>query len=406
MTLSILHVAYSCIPGVYHGGISKIVYELSQAQAALGHHVTIFTTNYNYPEKVDVPLQQPVVSDGVTLWYFPAHHPRWMRSPALRAALLSPEVAFDVVHSHNTWLALNKYAAEAAQRHRARLFYHTHGALDPVVVNRGWRMQMRKRLYLALLEKKNYARADVLFANTGQEEEQIRYFGIQTPVRVVPNGISFCPPENIEAVTAEFCRRHSIAEHQPVILFIGRIVPKKGVHLLIEALAAVRRHYPEAVLVVVGDRRQDSSYTAHLDELAVSHGVAEAIRWPGFLNDQEKLGAYAAATLFAHPSESEGMSMSILEAMAAGLPVVVSKQAYMGKAAQAEALVECDRTVAAVQSSIEWLLADGARRAMLGRNARAYVQQHHSWRHAAELTIDSYLGAIEQRKATYQHVNQ
>lgn len=388
--MNIIHVVYSCVPGVYRGGIPKIVHELARAQADRSHQVAIYATNCNGPELVPVSLDRPQMSGAVSLHYFRVQFRRWMSSSSMRAALLRSDLLVDVIHGHNTWLALNRYAADAAQRRGAGLYYHVHGALDPLVVNQGWLKRLRKRAYLALIEKRNYARSQALFANTAEEATQLRHFGVRPPVCIVPNGVSLRRQEEYQGMAGSFRQGHGIAENQPVILFVGRIVPKKGLHLLIPALAKMHRSRPETVLVIVGDRRQDPAYTAALDLVASRANVSGAIRWAGFLDEEGKLGALGAASIFAHPSESEGMAMSVLEAMAAGLPVVVSREAYMGLAAEAGAVMEVERTIEALQAGLGSLLADRGRSAAMGSRARNYVDRHHSWRNVADMTLACY----------------
>src|SRR5689334_14996511 len=126
--MKILHIVYSCIPGNFRGGIPKIVYELSQAQVQLGHEVTIYTTEFNSSVRVQVPFDAPIKSEGIYIQYFPVTNPRWMQSPNMRRTLLDSAKQYDVIHSHNTFLALNRYVAEAHRDSGIPIFYHTHGA--------------------------------------------------------------------------------------------------------------------------------------------------------------------------------------------------------------------------------------------------------------------------------------
>jgi glycosyltransferase involved in cell wall biosynthesis len=333
MNLKILQIVYSCIPGNYRGGISKIVYELSQAQAQLGHAVTIYTTNYNSSILAQVPLETPIKHENINIHYFPVTFRKWMWSSEMQRVLDTSAADYDIIHGHNTFLALNRYVAEAGRKYKIPIFYHTHGALDPIVINQGMAKRIRKLLYIHLIEKANYRFAAGLFANTIYEVRQIRDQGIETPVYIAPNGVSIKSIEAYHTYAENFRRNHKIDVDQPCILFIGRIVPKKGIHLLLRAFEKLHDQFPIVLLVIGGDRKQDLSYVADLDKFIIERSLEKNVVWTGFLDEEAKIGAFGAASIFSHVSKSEGMAMSILEAMGAGLPVIVSSECYMSKAA-------------------------------------------------------------------------
>jgi glycosyltransferase involved in cell wall biosynthesis len=398
----ILHLVYSCVPGEFRGGVPKVVYDLARAQVGLGHLVTIYTTDINGTQRTAVPAGSETRSPGVLIHYYRADERRWFWSTDLRRALLASAPRHDVIHSHNTFLALNRYAAEAHGKWGAPLFYHVHGALDPLVVRRGWLKRLRKLAYIELVERANLNAADTIFALTSSEVEQIRTYGVTAPISVAPNGIGPTessafpteePPDPTGAAQA-FRERFEIQSDQPVILYLGRIVPKKGVHVLLRAFGELHRRQPRTMLVLAGSRQGQPDYTRHLDRIIAEHGFHEAVRWTGFLNEAEKGGAWAAATLFSHVSESEGMAVSVLEAMAAGLPVIVSRQCYMSEAAAAGAVVESDADAGQLCSAMESLLADEPLRCRLGDRARDYVRRCHSWPQIAQQIVQVYERAL------------
>jgi glycosyltransferase involved in cell wall biosynthesis len=398
----ILHVVYSCIPGEFRGGVPKVVYDLARAQVGLGHEVTIYTTNVNGAQPAAVPAGFETISHGVLIRYYKADERRWFRSTDLRKAVLASAPDHDVIHSHNTFLALNRYAAEAHGRWGTPLFYHVHGALDPLVVRRGWLKRLRKLAYIALVERANLSAADSIFALTSSEADQIRTYGVTAPISVAPNGIGpvvsgLSPaeePSDPGGAAQAFRERFGIRADQPVILYLGRIVPKKSVHVLLQAFGELHREHPAAVLVLAGNRQAQPDYTRRLDRIIAEHGLQEAVRWTGFLNEAEKGGAWAAAALFSHVSESEGMAVSVLEAMAAGLPVIVSRECYMSEAAADGSLIEIEGDAGQLRSTMESLLADAPLRRRLGEGARDYVRQNHAWPRIAQRIVQVYGGAL------------
>ncbi len=389
--MRILQLVYSCVPGNYRGGIPKIVFEISRHQAQLGHEVHICATNYNSSVPVDVPLDRVEHHEGVCLHYFNATSARRMRAASLQQYLMSNAASFDVLHSHNIFLPLNRYAAEAKRRTGVCLFNHTHGALDPVVVNQGYFKSLKKRVYIGCVERANLNASDAVIANTEHEEAQIRSHGVTAPIEIVPNGVlpPAIEPDSVERFRAQL----NIPPDALVIAFIGRIVPKKGLHLLLRAFAQVAKSKADAVLVIAGDREQFPGYVNQLDQIVSEAGMQERVHWTGFLDESRKAGLLACAHVFFHVSESEGMAMSILEAMSAGVPTLVSTQCYMSSAAKHHALIELAATADDIEKALLHVFENESYRREIGRNAARFIKQHHRWDAVAETLLRLYAKA-------------
>jgi glycosyltransferase involved in cell wall biosynthesis len=379
---------YSCIPGNFRGGISKIVFELSAAQVALGHHVQIVTTDRNSYQSAKVPSNATV--SGVDIAYFPVTWSSWMRSPKMRKALLGADT--HAIHSHNTFLAPNCYASEAARHLSVPVFYHTHGALDPVLFRKGTIQGCKKQLYLKLVEKLNYAQAAMLFANSVSEVEQIRHWGIGQPVTILPNGID-CNRLSMGDKNS-WRIANGISPDAIVLLFVGRIVPKKGLHLLLEALPSIQTGPAPVHVLIAGDPNQDVSYISTLKRIVDSCGMEKSVHWLGFLDEASKPNVYASSDIFCHPSESEGMAMSVLEACGAGIPTIVTNSCNMSDAAIAGAVMQCSYDVFSLTQCIRSLVESAERRKVLSDTALKHMQSHHSWASIAQTTIDCYTTAI------------
>jgi glycosyltransferase involved in cell wall biosynthesis len=284
---------------------------------------------------------------------------------------------FDVVHAHNTFLPLNWLAATVAGR-GCRVFFHAHGALDPLLLS-GWgRKSLKKRLYVALVERRNFNAARGVIGLTESECAQIVQTRTRAAIFELGNGISIRPGVR-DSAAAAFRLRHHVPHGAPVFLFVGRITPKKGLHFLLEAMPAVLARHPDVVLVIGGNRSEESGYTRELDGAIRAAGFGERVRWVGFLDEAGKDEALAAAALFVHPSFSEGMAMAILEAMAAGVPTVVTPGCYMDAAVAAGALCETRQSPAEIAAALIALLDDPAGTKRLGRAGENYVREHHAW---------------------------
>ncbi len=157
------------------------------------------------------------------------------------------------------------------------------------------------------------------------------------------------------------------------MLFLSRVDPKKGLELLLPALASV----PHATLVIAGSG--DEGYVASLKRLARELHIEERIVWAGYLEGNDKLAALAAADLFVLPSYSENFGIAVVEALAAGLPVLITDQvAIHREVAQAGAgrVVPCDSD--ALAGALAALLDDAGARQAMGARGRALAAERFS----------------------------
>jgi glycosyltransferase involved in cell wall biosynthesis len=376
----IRHVVYECVPGAYAGGVQKMVFELASAQRRRGAEVEIWA-----PDAVRAGSYE--FFDGLPIRYFyPDPLFGLARSFRLGAALRRLP-AGTIVHAHNTFNPLNLQVGRAARHAGLRAFYHPHGALDPALfAGHGWKA-LKKRLYIRAFSRPNLNAARGVFALTPLERNQLVSLGVTSPVHVVPNGIQpvrVAPAEAGQALR----RKHGIGPATPVILFVGRITEKKRIEDIILALSLLGAEAPH--LFIAGSPNVEADYAARLFQCVRACGHAARVHWLGFLDEAAKAEAYAAADVFVHASESEGMALAILEAMDAGLPVVATRGCYMSNAASAEALVQCDQGPEALAQALRPLITDRGRARTQGLVGRTYVRRAHDWETIAATTLRIY----------------
>lgn len=384
LNMRILHVVYSLVPGVFRGGISKAVFELAEAQALAGHQVVIFTTDMLGGERVSVS-DEPLRGGLKIRWFRGSRFGRF-RSPQMFEALKDESDSFDVVHSHCNFLQFNIYVRKAFAG-KVPILFQPHGSLDPVILSSNWFKAIKKRVYIRFVEGKNIKAAAALVAITESEASQISLLGFGCPVVVIPNGINLV--ESNQSAAAAFRTRFDV-RHQKLVVFVGRIHWKKGIERLLRAFAEFSRSAPEFGLVVCGDVNQYGDYGPSMVRLCDDLGIAQHTYWTGFLGEKEKVGVLSAATVFSHVSESEGMAMSILEAMSVGLPVIVSDGCYMGAAARAGVIREIPATIEALISSLRELKKKPAEWDDMGKMAKKYVEAHHSWEKIGAHAVEIY----------------
>jgi len=298
-------------PAVRYGGPIRSVHGLAAASAALGHDVHVYTTNVDGPGVSNVPEGAPLDRDGVKVWYFPSRTvKRIYRSAAMNRALHATVASFDVVHIHYIWVWTTVAAAAAARKHDVPYVLAPRGMLVADLIRR--KSMLAKRLWLTLFGRRDVERAAAIHVTSTAEAENLRALGFTLPrISLIENGIE---------APAEACAADETASDAPYILFLGRISWKKGLDRLLRALTSV----DTADLIIAG--YDENGYSAELKQLARKLGVEDRVQFVGPAENEAKWRLLRGARCFVLSSYNENFGMAVLEAMAAGCPVVVSEE--------------------------------------------------------------------------------
>lgn len=362
--MKILHVVPTYLPARRYGGPIVAVHGLAKALVARGHEVDVFTTNVDGDGSLDVPVATPMDLEGVRVHYFPSTLPRLYWSPAMKTAL-GNTARYDVVHSHAVYLFPGLAAGRAAHRAGVPFVISPRGMLVPELIRR--RNAIVKRLWLALFERRNFARAAAIHFTSQLEWDEAVRTGLPLPSPfVVPNGIDLIP-------------RPNVPRDEKTLVFLGRINWKKGLDRVIAALQTI-----DARLIVAGN--DEEGLTPRLRELAERHGVAHRVEFPGPVYGDAKDALLARATLFVLASTSENFGNAVVEAMMMETPVVLSKDVGL-----ADDVIRTNAGTVGLET-IPALLSDPARRAEMGRNGRRLVEERFTWPRVAEQMEEAYAG--------------
>lgn len=225
----------------------------------------------------------------------------------------------------------------------------------------------------------------VIADSRNTKDDLVELFGIdEKRVNVVHLGISESFRRMEAAQIREFRRKHNL--EAPYLLFVGNVKPHKNVATLLKAFSRVRPQHPDLRLVFVGGRcLQDQG----LADLARDLGIAESVRDLGRISDAEVLGTYNAAEMLLLPSFYEGFGFPILEAMACGVPTVVSSGGSIPEVA-GDASMICDpHEPDSFAGAIETLLTDTRRRADLISLGQDRTKRF-TWRETGKQTLKVY----------------
>jgi glycosyltransferase involved in cell wall biosynthesis len=183
------------------------------------------------------------------------------------------------------------------------------------------------------------------------------------------------PTGDAKAQRELFLKRFPECRGKRLILFLGRIHEKKGCDLLIRAFASVARSQPDLQLIMAGPEQQDSP---QWHALATQLGVSDRVVWTGMLTGDLKWGALRAAEVFALPSHQENFGIAVVEALACGLPVLISREVNIWReiVASGAGLAEPDTVEGAERSLQDWLKKTPAEREQIRAAAeRCFVER-------------------------------
>lgn len=303
---------------------------------------------------------------------------------------------FDMIHIHEIWHYAGYVAFRAAKKRNIPCVVTIHGELSE------WSLQhkaWKKFIYRKAILDGMLRNADALHAITLPEKDRIASLGYHTPVTVAPNGIDPTPYDNLPD-PSEFLDRFPILKGKRVILFLGRLNPKKGLDILARSFPTLKIRFPDAVLLISGP---DEEGTRRMTEsILESQGNLDRAVFTGMLTGTEKLAALSCADIFVLPSYSEGFSIAILEAMAARLPVVITNNCDFPEVAKHEAGIVVKAKEVEVAQALGELVSDADLRFYMGERGRKLVTERYTWRAAASTIAHLYrsLAISERAKAS------
>ncbi len=312
-------------PAYIYGGPAHSIPALFEAMARAGASVTVFTTNANGPNRVlDVPKDEVVIVDGVDVVYFPVSklasriYPFY--SPNLSEGCKSNIHDFNLVYIAGSWTYPVRAGAASSYRHNIPYVISPRGSFM------NWSMgekSIKKHLYLELIERKWINHAATIHVTSRLEEHQLQQWGFHPQVVRIPNGINISPYEK-PLERGLLRKKLGISNDEKVTLFVGRLHKEKRLDLIISAFSKIVKLRNDFHLIIVG-KDQDGSGMAAQD-LVAKLGLSNQVHFVGFLTGSDLAQAYADADLLVLMSHRENFGMVAIEAMAHGLPVLLTKE--------------------------------------------------------------------------------
>jgi glycosyltransferase involved in cell wall biosynthesis len=381
---AVLHVTPYFAPAFIYGGPPRSVLGLCEALAAQHVPVHVITTSANGTSDLSSEKRAGPWPPGMAVTYLDRTFPSGrFNARGLNDTLDRLLPTASLVHVHGCWHMLSWRVTRICRARTMPYVVSPRGMLSP------WSFShhaVGKRLAYPALERHVLARAAGVHATSEGEANELRALIPNLPLTVIPNGVDRPrpTPEHVRAFREAF----QIPARAPVVLYAGRLHVKKGLEVLLGAFERVGQTYPQARLVLAG--AIDRDYEQAIRRLVAAHPFADRIIVTGLLERQQLNAAYGAAAVFAFPSRSENFGITVAEAMAAGLPVVVSRDTPWPELEAIGAGRFVEPSPAAFADAIEAVLASPAQGAVMGARGAAFAAARFDWPAIGAAMLEAY----------------
>ncbi len=303
----------------------------------------------------------------------------------------------DIVHLHTMWSTLNAIAASVCRRLDKPYVISPHGMLDPYSLGI---KSLKKRVYLKMVESCTIrGAAGVLFTADEERDLAVSQIGHVPHPGVVGLGADM-PKASDEMLQVRFQSTHPELADKKLIVFLGRLHPKKRPDVVIRAMRGVRAKIPDVALLVVGDGQRD--YVDGLKQLSESLGLRECVYFLGLLTGEEKWAVLASSRVFALPSLQENFAIAVAEALQLRVPVLITDKINIWRE-----IVEADAGMLLREAFLEddlanhavALLSDPHNCSDMGRKARALAFRAYTWPASAQKLSVYYDAILEMHRA-------
>ena len=376
------------------GGPPVVVAGHAAAMASRGHDITIVTLTLAGQKEETVAAWPQLEHQRIKLLQFDRDSPAAIgSSKSLNKFLTHCDEKFDIAHIHGVWEQCLASVGKFAKRNSIPYVIAPHGMLDHYSMARSRTKKWIARYVFGTQAMLRNAAA----AQFGTEDESAEAASLNHPWKpfIIRNGVPeeiFTQPKTSLDVISLFPQ---LAGADPLFVFYSRMHHKKGIDILLEAISRTAGEFPRAKYLIAA-LAQDQQYENTIRDRASKEDVAKSVVVTTELTGSRGAGILQLADVFVLPSRQEGFSMAILEAMANGLPLLISDMCHMQFVTDIKAGfvsdISVDQFSAALRQMLE-LSKDG--RKQLGQNGRQWIQQNCTWKSIAQQLEEMYVSLIE-----------
>ncbi len=366
-SLRLLHVIHDLAPS--SGGPQENLLQLAQGYREVGVEVEVLSLDApDAPYLGRYPFRVHALGPVSSSFGYSRKASSWLRYNITR---------YDAVLVDGLWFYLGIAVRARALASNTPYLVFPHGMLDPWFRRRYPLKHVKKQLFWWLSQYRVLRDADsVIFTTETEQKLAPESF---SPHRwrsvVIPLGTSR-PAGSVAVQRAAFFQLFPALKQRRFLLFLSRIHEKKGCDLLLRAFCQIAAHYPDLDLVLAGPDRD--GLRPALEAIAWEQGCSSRVHWPGMLEDDAKWGAFYAAEAFILPSHQENFGIAIAEAIACGLPVLISNKINIWNYVTEDqtGFVEDDTEAGTLRLLERWLaLGPGERQAMVARTTASFEKR-------------------------------
>jgi len=375
IVMKVLHV----IPSVslMRGGPSQAILAMVKSLRAHNIGAEIATTDDDGSSVLNVPLKQRTVYKQVPVWFFHRFSPclkpvrEFAFSASMTGWLWKHVRDFDLLHVHSFFSYPSAMAMRIARKKHVPYIIRPAGSLEKYSLKQ---KSLKKMIFLSTIGRSDIDQSQAMHFTSDQEALEASGLGFKAPSVILPHGVSI--PEFMPDARNELRRLLKLAQDEPVILFMSRLHPKKGLEYLIPALSSLVNMRFTFVIAGSGD----PAYELKIDKLLKSYKIDERTHRIGFVAGQKKDLLLQGSDIFVLTSESENFAVALFEAMAAGLPVLVTEgvsAANLIKRDKCGYVVKLD--IASIASAIKTFMNNIEYERAAGKRGRELVLREFNW---------------------------
>jgi glycosyltransferase involved in cell wall biosynthesis len=386
--MRVLHVIPSI--SLVRGGPSRIVLDMAHSLQSQGIDIQILTTNDNGDKTLEVPLGKSIIYQGIQTYFFSRYSPpiRALRefafSFSLTAWLIRNISKYDLLHVHYIFSYPSTIAMFIARLKGIPYLTMPHGSLGKWALEQS---SIKKKVYLHLIERANLNNSQFIYLYSEQEQQEIRPLKFRSPTFVLPLATNI--PQFIPNASVLLRQHLNLPLDEPIILFLSRLHPKKGLDYLISALSQLLAHRFSFIIAGSGT----PEYEAEVDSMLIESGVKDRTHLTGFVDGKAKDLLLQGSSLFALTSHSENFGIVVLEALAVGLPVLLTHGVALSSVVEENSLgyiTEMDITEIKQKIEQHLLSSIDNTKGELSSYLRQFTSKNYMWDKVAKDLINIY----------------
>lgn len=379
--LKILQMVHTLDPGV--GGVAAAVLELSRGLAKRGHKVEIVVLDDPSAAWVaNIDLTVHALGTGLTSYRYSRVLLPWLRQHGGDY----DRVIVNGIWQYLTFAAWRRYAGSSIP-----YYVFPHGMLDPWFKKTFPLKHLKKWLYWPWAEYRVLRDAEAVIFTSEEERLLARksFWLYRAREKVSPLGVE--APPILSNAKSEFLSRYPQLQNTRNFLFLGRLHPKKGCDILLDAFARIRSNDPISLIMAGPDQ---IGWEPDLRRQVARLNLTDRVVFTGMLQGAMKQGALASADAFILPSHQENFGISVVEALAAGLPVLISERVNIWREIDADraGYIESDNVEGTIRLLQRWIDTAPTERETMRQNARNCFEQ----RFEIDRAVDSILQVLNE----------